>query len=54
VLALLKEIDYTNITKSDTEEDRDFAYDMLRSQTSLVYGFLRYARRKMAKEYLAP
>jgi hypothetical protein len=54
VLSLLKQIDHTNVSKSDTQEERDFARDMLGSQTSLVYGFLRYARRKMAKEYLAP
>jgi hypothetical protein len=54
VLSLLKQIDHTNISKSDTQEERDFARDMLSSQTSLVHGFLRYARRKMAKEYLAP
>lgn len=49
VLTLLKKIEPYHITK-----DSEFGWQMLQSQMTLVKSWLRYARRKLATEYLAP
>jgi len=54
VIQLLKRIDTSNITASDTQEQRDFGRHMLQSQLALIYSWQRHAKLKMRKEFLQP
>lgn len=53
LLGLLNKIEPRNITKSDTQEQRDFGDDMLRNSIVIARSWHRVAKRKLAK-YLAP
>ena len=53
MIAFLGGIDPQNITKSDTQEQRDFGYDMITSQRTLIRSWHRYAKRRL-QTYLAP
>jgi hypothetical protein len=53
-LLLLGQIDQWNIADSATEQDREKAYKYLRDTIWLLQSWHRYARRKLAQEYLAP
>ena len=50
---LLESVDHFSISATNTQRQRDFAYDMLRSQITLLKTWQRYAQRKLRKEYLA-
>ena len=51
-LRALESVDSWNITLSETQAQRDFGYDMLRSQIVLLKTWERYARGKLKREYL--
>jgi hypothetical protein len=53
-IRLLRQIDSWNICDSATEQDRDKGYKYLRDTIWLLQSWNRYARRKLAQEYLAP
>lgn len=50
----LKLIEPWNIGEIQTQSQRDFCDDMLRSTIALVLSWQRYAKRKLQTEYLAP
>ncbi len=54
MIELAKKIESRYISDSDTEEQRDFCYYMLMSQTTLMQTWLRCARRRLATQYLVP
>ena len=52
-IRLLGSLDTTNITASDSQLQRDFGCLMRDSTLTLLRTWLRYARTKMRKDYLA-
>ena len=51
-LRALESVDSWNITGSDPQAQREFGYDMLASQITLLKTWERYARTKLRREYL--
>jgi len=52
-IALIQSLDPLNLGAGDTQEERDFASDMRRSQVVLLKTWKEYARRKLQR-LLAP
>jgi len=53
IIALLRKVDSWNISESKTQEQRDWASDMLQSQIILLQTWRRYAHKKLATKFLA-
>jgi hypothetical protein len=54
VIRKLESVDEMNIGPSDTQEQRDFNRDMMRSTLALIRAWQHYATLSMRRKYLTP